>query len=76
MKVEVNRLRLELLLSYPPPLLLPRRLPAQQPQQPYFVFRMTTGTDKMERGAQQTAVDGFSPADGTGSSKEGRAFSF
>ena len=60
MKVEVERLRLELL-----PL-----------QQPYSVSRMTTDTGKVERGAQQTTVDDGSITDCTGISKQGGYFSF
>ena len=43
MKIKVDRLKLELLLSQPSPL-------AQPSQQPCSVSRMTTDTSKMERG--------------------------
>ena len=77
MKVEVERLGLELLLSQQlPPQLLPRQSPAQPPRQPCSVFRRTTGTGKVEHGAQQTTVDDFSFADCTKISKQGGDFSF
>ena len=60
MIVEVESLRLELLLSQPLlPQLLPRQSPAQPPQQqPCSVCRMRTDSGKMERGEQQTTVGG------------------
>ena len=59
MKVEMDRLRLERLLSQvpqPPPLLLYRR---DQRNNRVMFFRMTTDTGKVERKKKQAAVAGF-----------------
>ena len=77
MQIEVERLRLEILFSQPlPPQLLQQQSPAQLPQQPCYVSRMTRDTGKMERGSQQTTVDDFLHTDCTRISKQGGDFSF
>ena len=56
LKVKVERF--SVLLSQPlPSKLPPRRSPAQPPQQPCSVLRVTTDTGKMERGTQGITVD-------------------